>query len=419
VIKINVNPQVIIDITNTSLTLFALLPASLITVSMSCSWISLPDEVWANIMARVPLHVCMRDAALACSKLNRVAASVQTALELWRLDADTGTTFNKWLSAHGQNQYLTSMLFHTEEAQLLLPLPEDWPMLQELHMADVQMVCGIDEKVLPIAPLLTNLSISNIAIKEDSLSPLSAATGLQRLDLDCVITPQRTPLFLAPPVLQKLTKLTHLSFSVNPRSSANGLTGDVSQSTLQHISCLLNLQELEIQSGADQEYPIDSSTTPNFSCLTALTSIILQRGRMEPAVLTASTQLRHISMQDVVLEPPDDATAAATLLSCIAKMPNLQHLQLCPRWLEWPAEASAYTALTCSTALTELQLAASDNGQPPEASWAAMFPAGRTWPNLKVGLPVSWPGCYLVHCCCCNVCLASSVHLLFNSHQFI
>jgi hypothetical protein len=49
---------------------------------MSCSWISLPDGVWENIMARVPLDGRMRDVALACSKLNRVAASVQKALEI-------------------------------------------------------------------------------------------------------------------------------------------------------------------------------------------------------------------------------------------------------------------------------------------------------------------------------------------------
>jgi hypothetical protein len=388
---------------------------------MSCLWISLPDGVWENIMARVPLDGRMRDVALACSKLNRVAASVQKALELWRLDAARGSSFDKWLSAHVQNQHLTSMLFHTDdhpphEEQLLVQFCEDWPLLQELHVSNLQVVVwGMEKTLLPSAPRLTSLSLSYITSKEDSLATLGAATGLQRLDLDCVITPQHAPLFLAPPVLQKLTKLTHLSLSVDPRSSANGLTGDDSQSTLQHISCLLNLQELVITSGADQEYPIDSTTTPNFSSLTALTSIILKRGMMvEPGVLTASTQLRHISLWDVVLEQPDEATAAATLLSCIAKMPDLQYLQLCPWQLEWPTEASVYTALTHSSALTELQLAASGDGQPPEGMWAAMFPAGRTWPNLKVGsvgLAILWLGCCLEHCHCWDVRLTSNVDL--------
>jgi hypothetical protein len=281
-------------------------------------------------------------------------------------------------------------------------------------LSNLQVVWGMEETLLPSAPRLTSLSLSYITSKEDSLATLGAATGLQRLDLDCVITPQRAPLFLAPPVLEKLTKLTHLSLSVDPRSSANDLTGDVSQSTLLHISCLLNLQELVITSGADQEYPIDSTTTPNFSSLTALTSIILKRGRMEPGVLTASTQLRHISLWDVVLEQPDEATGAATLLSCISKMPDLQHLQLCPWQLGWPTEASVYTALTHSSALSELQLAASENGQPPEGMWAAMFPAGTTWPNLKVGsvgLAVLRLGCCLEHCHCWDVRLTSNVDL--------
>jgi hypothetical protein len=108
---------------------------------------------------------------------------------------------------------------------------------------------------------------------------------------------------------------------------------------------------------------------------------------MDPTVLTESTQLRYLSLQEVVLRTPDPTTAAATLLSCIARMPGLQHLELCPRKFEWPADASAYTALTGNCCeLQHLPLAGTlGRTQPPEGIWAAMFPAGRIWPELKVG----------------------------------
>lgn len=225
---------------------------------------------------------------------------------------------------------------------------------------------------------LTHLRLERclLAEQQPSIAALSTLTKLQHVELNLV---EHYGLDVPSTLLLSLTKLTHLGF---------GLDREDAKAWLQHLSSLTDLQQLSIYQQGSRA-TCSPSTTPGLSRLTALTSLRLECVTLDPALLRdISTQLQsfHIDQVDLVTDGPHahaaaaPSGAAAQLLSCIAGMTRLQQLCLGPLPY-FPAEAAAYTALTASSNLQQLQL--SDNGW-PDGIWQAMFTAGRTWPHLQV-----------------------------------
>jgi hypothetical protein len=104
---------------------------------------------------------------------------------------------------------------------------------------------------------------------------------------------------------------------------------------------------------------------------------------MDPAMLGGCTELRWLKLEHVNMR--SEATAGVShgmLLSCIARMPHLQHLTVKCWEFDWPDDIAAYSALTVSSSLQQLHL---PDNQLPGGVWRAMFPVGKTWPHLQVG----------------------------------
>jgi hypothetical protein len=87
------------------------------------------------------------------------------------------------------------------------------------------------------------------------------------------------------------------------------------------------------------------------------------------------------------------------LLSCIARMPSLQHLMVSLQDFDWPDDAEVYSALAASSNLQHLQLTHHDL---PGGIWQEMFPLGKTWPFLQVGdvCRAPWQGLQGAHVTC-------------------
>jgi hypothetical protein len=111
--------------------------------------------------------------------------------------------------------------------------------------------------------------------------------------------------------------------------------------------------------------------------------------QMASLLLPHLPNLTHLSFS----EAPAGPDAGTMLLSCIARMPCLQHLVLDLwdfNWPDgiavWPDDIAAYSALTASSNLQHLQL---DGWEVPRGVWRGvwqvMFPAGKTWPFWRWG----------------------------------
>lgn len=121
---------------------------------------------------------------------------------------------------------------------------------------------------------------------------------------------------------------------------------------------------------------------------TALTSMCLDYCSLDPGFLQHSTQLQSLQLKWVTLTSGsgsvDSPADSAMLLSCVARMTNLEQLSLSLMYSGWTSDLMAYTALTASSRLQELEL--SDDTFLPHGIWQAAFPAARICPQLQVGV---------------------------------
>lgn len=141
-------------------------------------------------------------------------------------------------------------------------------------------------------------------------------------------------------VLQHLQALETLDLTDNENSWY------LDTRSLQHLSSLTNLQELDVSS---HNMAISPSTTPGISRLTALTKLKLHEAVLDLAVLQHSTQLQHLSLGNVTIVEPDDAAAA--LLTIVGRLQQLRQLWLYTLEYDWPAASAAYSSLTASSSL--------------------------------------------------------------------
>ena len=342
-------------------------------------WSSLPDELWRLILTHVPLSerlCCTRVSQRLC----RAAAAATEELKLclcsdlqrsddsedfqhwWPQDGDQQRSegFQRWLQHNGQ--HLTSLeVSHLADALTQLPCQN----LRQLCVegSDVQLGPSSSQPgILHSCRGLTKLHVR----PSDSLAALSAVPDLQHLELDVPYNhPDHHTLRLPGSVLMVLAQLTCLHLS--------GVV--VTAESLQHISALQHLQVLHL---AKPEVSIISpSNTPGLAQLTGLHTLHLSGANLDPAVLQDYTQLQHIKLDICALS---GANSAAVLLSVLGRQLQLQDLELSRLQCDWPAAASAFTAITASSRLQGLTLVMDGL---PAGIWQAVFNRQQQLPQLQ------------------------------------
>jgi len=279
----------------------------------------------------------------------------------------------QWMLHHGQ--HLTSLrlgVFGAQSGGTLTQLP--CPNLRELGLLDMQVQLSASSThpgLLYSCTRLTKLLLHNCQFihGHSSLAALSALVELQHLNLtiravQLVISDDDD--FLPSTVLQHLTQLTYLSL----QNAGRLLNVD----SLQHTSCLVNLQELDL---FDSSAPLSPSTTPGLSSLTALRKVRLQHAKLDPSILHDCTQLQDLALHWVNII---SAGVAAALHSALGRLQQLQSLKLLELDYDWPVAAAVYSSLTASSHLTKLQLPSEDL---PPGIWPHVFPSDRRRPALR------------------------------------
>jgi len=276
----------------------------------------------------------------------------------------------QWMLQHGQ--HLTSLqLVAPGGALTQLPCPN----LRELDLAHItiQMSASSTQPgVLHSCTRLTKLLMSYCQFADGhslccgSLAALSALVGLQHLSIWGDASESTDDGFLPSTVLQHLTQLTALHLD-----SAGQLLNDDS---LQHTSCLVNLQQLGLY---DSTITLSPSTTPGLSRLTALREVSLQHVNLDPSILQDCTQRQGLELQHLAVI---SAGGAAALHSLLGHLQQLHFLQLIELEYEWPAATAAYSSLTVSSHLHRLEL--SIDNLPP-GIWPYVFPPDRQLPALQ------------------------------------
>jgi hypothetical protein len=125
--------------------------------------------------------------------------------------------------------------------------------------------------------------------------------------------------------------------------------------------------------------------------LTALLDLRLTYCVIPPTALASMTQLQRLDLAQCLVSPAGlsndaaaDSAGAATLLDLVPKLQHLQQLQLTvPRLCNVSTPFTAFSALTASSRLTELAMAA--EGKPPLPADAVqrMFAPGKKLLQLK------------------------------------
>jgi len=294
------------------------------------------------------------------------------------------------MTLHGQ--HLTSLQLSAVSAVaevILTQLP--CPNLRELDLVfmDVQLAASSTQPgVLHSCTRLTKLEFVECRFinSRNSLAALSALVGLQHLQVEYDMDNEEDDQQLPGTVLEHLTHLTYLFLH---DIDARMLIRD----SLEHLSCLTNLQELQIfcDGVLHPEVRLSPSTTPGLSRLTALQQVTLQGVRLDPTILQDCTQLQRLRLQYLAVISAGGVAALHSLLGCLQQ---LQSLQLASLEYDQPvaaaaaAAAAAYTSLTASSLLQKLHLTVEEL---PAGVWPHVFPPDRQLPALRE-LDMRWGG---------------------------
>jgi len=317
---------------------------------------------------------------LSCSRVNQTlhraaaAATQQLQIELqeYRREARAQCLLNLCHWMHQYGQHLTSLQLDAAGGTLTeLPCPN----LRELDVDNMRVqLSGSSTQpgVLHSCTRLTKLQLhcNHLVDEHSSLAALSALVQLQHLFLAAVSG--STDDGMPSTVLEHLTQLTHLYL--------DSLGQLLNVDSLQHTSCLVNLQELYFH---ESTVPLSPSTTPGLSRLTALRQVNLQRVNFDPSILQTCTQLQGLELQSVNIISAGDAAALHSLLG---RLQQLQSLKLYELEYEWPVAAAAYSSLTASSHLQRLEL---DIATLPAGIWPHVFPPDCQLPALRE-LTLSW-----------------------------
>lgn len=280
-----------------------------------------------------------------------------------------------YLAHHGH--HVTSLGISCFDRLVQLPCAN----LQELELSHCTLQLGPDSDspgILAACESLTQLRAANCRMLDWStgLSALAAVSKLRHLKLDSLDAWRADTAEL----LMHVPKLTCLYFG-------HVTSGGFQNSVLQ-ISRLTDLQSLTLTAfSCSDTCSVSPSTAPGFSCLTALTSIHLERCRLDPAILQHSTlphcQSLIVKRVRLISDPEGPSAASAMLLSCIARMASLERVSLWLKDTQWTDDMPAYKGLTASSKLQTLSL---HNSGLPGDVWQAMLAADRSCPHLTVNV---------------------------------
>jgi len=277
----------------------------------------------------------------------------------------------QWMLHHGQ--HITSVQLSASDGNLTqLPCPN----LRNLKLAYMTVQLGASSMqpgVLHSCTRLTKLQLISCRHTDgrNGLVALSALVSLQHLELQ-ISNSNSAHCQMPSTVFQHLQHLTYLLLRecVAPLLTTH---------SLEHISCLVNLQELRI----DSKVLVSPSTTPGISRLTALTTLSLERGQLDPVCLQDCTQLQELVLTAVTIISADGAAGAAgaaALHNLVGRLQQLQSLQLFDLQYDWRVAAAAYSILTASSQLQKLVLYVRDL---PSGVWRHVFPPDRQLPALQ------------------------------------
>jgi hypothetical protein len=136
---------------------------------------------------------------------------------------------------------------------------------------------------------------------------------------------------------------------------------------------LTSLQELHLsarQEGIPSEEPaVGLSSIPGLVLPASLTKLVLS-SPVEAGILSAAPAgLQDLQVGCTVEGPP---AGPGSFLSCMARLQSLTRLSIEPVSLAWPPPGPAYSALTASSSLVELDLS---DIELPTGVWSYVFPA--------------------------------------------
>jgi hypothetical protein len=341
---------------------------------------SLPDDVLKLVMQHVPLKDRLTRCCLVSRKLHTAAVAATEALQFgfdyqsltltqinWQTEAVT-----HWHSIYGK--HLTSLVYDG---------PADpWPLLQQvpcqnllelkLSRCNVQVGATADGQpgVIQGCPKLTRLEFYCSLIEAleggliDSLSSLVdlqhlSLRGLKQID-DNNVT-DYTVGGLSDVTLPRLKHLTHLTM--------HGIN-DHNLLQLQHLS---SLKWLLFKYAS--ETAVGPHSIPGLGFPASLNSLSLWSPVEAGLLSVVPTGLQVLRLYCGVEGPGD---VPGSILSNMARLQHLTELALWPGFdLAWPSASMAYSALTASSNLATLELAAINWS---EGVWPYVFSA--VLPNL-------------------------------------
>jgi hypothetical protein len=284
----------------------------------------------------------------------------------------------QWIEKHGL--LLSQLKLHGGHG-LMSSLP--CPGLRELLIrgSTLQLTPrGGQPGLLHAATGLTQLVLLRATVLgAQQLTALSVLTDLQHLVLSELQEPSLQYAAVPEHLLSQLQRLTHLQ-----------IVSGLSDAALQHLSCLTNLQQLQLERlGADTtpaavehvarlqqltclllegaHFTLGDVSTPSVAALTGLSVLQLHAcNGMQAGMLSTLTSLQVLQLQ---LTPVESAGQFLTLLP---KLRRLTALELDAALVQGAPSTSAYVALTANSNLQALQLS---SAWLPAGAWDAMFPA--------------------------------------------
>jgi len=315
----------------------------------------LSEDLWKHILRFLPYPERLGTCRRVNWALNRAAAAATQEVMLSGCSRQRFEGLRQWLLHNGQ--HITCVQLSQGFATLRhLPCPN----LRNLELADMTVQLGASSTqpgMLHSCTRLTKLQLDGChnTDGQNGLVALSALVWLQHLDLYC--RNNRATDQMPSTMFQHLQQLTHLDLR-------DHIASVLTTHSVEHISCLVNLQELCIES----KVSLSPSTTPGISRLTALHTLSLQYGELDPVCLQDCTQLQVLELSVVTIISAD---SAAALHSLVGRLQQLQFLKLYDLQHDGHIAAAAYSSLTASSELQKLVLTVEDL---PPGAWQQLFP---------------------------------------------
>lgn len=406
----------------------------------------LPGTLLTHVLGHIPQQQRLQHAAAVCSAFASAAAAATVSVDIDSLQSKDAPSFQAWIDRHAQQLVSVSVKTPDWNEHKTDPLPLSLPVdgLQQLRSLDL---VGF-EVLLPGRNQDGSSSVGDSGSggtastsTSSGESPDSLMPKLQALRLDiCVL---RTQAVLQ---LRQLSGLTFLQLrnlgqdymllqeqmvhgswqqQLNVAAAVKRILQRSPQLVRLELACWNEgvMAQIGLLSTFAAHFP--SSLTAlrvgdlrgvffgwrgpdlpwSVSTLTNLQELAACHVAVCPTALAGLAQLRDLQLRHSTFLPPQPTTSgvavgASALLSSLSGMRKLQHLSVISQQSGLTdAQASEFAALTASSQLTYLQVAAVEGQPMPAAALQHMFPAGKQLPLLQhVSLSCDEAGAEAGHC---------------------